>query len=108
MLEESERFVQISERTLLRFLSAQILLLSRGHVAARAEASAGIRRFDEVFQRVDEEAKALLKNSDVLHKPEIVERLEKKEKAAKRWKMIKNVAESASNGREANGLRLRS
>lgn len=44
------------------------------------------------FNALDEKKqKALLKNSDVLHKPEIVERLDKKEKAAKRWKMIKNV-----------------
>ena len=63
LLEESERFVQISERTLLRFLSAQILLLSRGHVAARRQRQvhAGIRmRLYEVFQRVGrEEAKVL-------------------------------------------------
>ena len=44
------------------------------------------------FNALDEKKqKALLKNSDVLHKPEIFERLDKKEKAAKRWKMIKNV-----------------
>ena len=44
------------------------------------------------FNALDEKKqKSLLKNSDVLHKPEIVERLDKKEKAAKRWKMIKNV-----------------
>ena len=44
------------------------------------------------FNALDEKKqKSLLKNSDVLHKPEIVERLDKKEKATKRWKMIKNV-----------------
>ena len=43
------------------------------------------------FNALDEKKqKSLLKNSDVLHKPEIVERLDKKEKAAA-MEMIKNV-----------------
>ena len=44
------------------------------------------------FNVLDErKQKSLLKNSDVLQKPEILEQMARKEKAAKRWKMIKNV-----------------
>lgn len=44
------------------------------------------------FNVLDErKQKSLLKNSDVLQKPEILEHMARKEKAAKRWKMIKNV-----------------
>ena len=44
------------------------------------------------FDSLDEKKqKSLLKNLDVLQKPEILEQMARKEKAAKRWKMIKNV-----------------
>jgi hypothetical protein len=108
LLKESERSLQISKRALLRILSTQVLLLARGHVAARSEGQVHARirvRLFEMFQRVGrEEAKVAVEEFRRVAKTGDSRADGEERKSGETLENDKERGESKPHGGKANGV----